>query len=366
MTALAAVRLGVPVQILTPHASGPAAPFAHTVVADWSDPNVLARFAADCDAVTAESEWVPADEMARQLPANVDLWPHPDTLRLIRHKGRQKKVLEEAGLPLPRFACCATLDEAQEAARQFGFPIVAKKFEGSYDGYGNATCHDTSDLERAWNDLAAVPSPEKAGGLLVEAWVPFEKELAVQVARRPGGEHVVYPVVYTEQRDHRCHAVVVPTGLSSSAAREAEQTALRAIEAVNGVGLLAVELFLLEDGRVLVNELAPRPHNTGHYTIEACHTSQFENHVRAVLDWPLGDPGLRVPAAAMVNLLGHGSGEAAPEGMEDALAVPGATLHVYGKNESRPGRKMGHVTVTAAEASEARALAEKAASLVKL
>src|SRR5690606_32339801 len=200
----------------------------------------------------------------------------------------------------------------------------------------------------------------------IESFVPFEQELSVLVARRPGGEHVIYPVAHTEQRDHRCHAVEVPARIDPEVASEARRVGLAAIEAVSAVGVTAVELFLSRDGRVLVNELAPRPHNTGHYSIEACHTSQFENHVRAVLGWPLGDPGLRVPAACMVNVLGHTDGPTIVRGLEDALAVAGAAVHLYGKATVRPRRKMGHVTVTADDAEAARARAEHAASLIRL
>ncbi len=183
----------------------------------------------------------------------------------------------------------------------------------------------------------------------MEAFVPFVAELSVIVARRPGGEAVVYPVLYTEQRDHRCHAVVVPSGMTPEVEAEARRVALGAVEAVGGVGLLAVELFTLGDGRVLVNEIAPRPHNTGHLTIEACATSQFENHARAVLDLPLGRPDLRTPAACMINVLGTSNGPLSSTTLPDALAVPGVAVHLYGKAESRPRRKLGHVTALGAD-----------------
>jgi len=360
MTALAAVRMGVRVKLLTPKASGSEAAFADVTVADWTDPAVLRAWAEGCDAVTVESEWAPADRLAEVLPEGTALWPRPETLRLVRHKGRQKEALDAAGLPLPPFALCATLDDARAAAARFGYPVVLKRYEGSYDGYGNATCRDEAALADAWPDLAA------EDGALVEAWVPFEQELAVQVARRADGATAVYPVAHTEQREHRCHAVVLPAGLPAAVDAEARRVGLAAVEAVGGVGLVAAELFQLPDGRVLVNELAPRPHNTGHYSIEACHTSQFENHVRAVLGWPLGDPGLRVPAACMVNVLGHTDGPAIVRGLEGALAVAGAAVHLYGKATVRPRRKMGHVTVTADDAEAARARAEHAASLIRL
>ncbi|MDX1547972.1 MAG: 5-(carboxyamino)imidazole ribonucleotide synthase [Rhodothermales bacterium] len=360
MTAMAALRMGVGVRFLAPKPAGPMADFGTQTVADWTDPAVLRAFAEGCAAVTVESEWAPADRLADVLPEGTALRPQPETLLRIRHKGVQKKTLHAAALPVPDFAPSATLDDALGAAHHFGYPVLLKQYEGSYDGYGNATVHSPDELRAAWPDLAA------SDGLLVEAFVPFVRELAVLVARRPGGESATYPVVYTEQRDHRCHAVVVPAGIAPDVEAEAQRVARAAVEAVGGLGITGVELFELEDGRVLVNELAPRPHNTGHYTIEACHTSQFENHVRAVLDLPLGSPALRVPAAAMVNILGHRAGTPQARGYAEALAVEGAAVHLYGKHEVRPRRKMGHVTVTAADPAAARRRAEHAAGLIRL
>ncbi|HEX8387080.1 MAG TPA: ATP-grasp domain-containing protein, partial [Rubricoccaceae bacterium] len=231
------------------------------------------------------------------------------------------------------------------------------RFEGSYDGYGNATCRTPADLRGAWERLAG---PD---GLLVEAFVPFEGEGAVTVARSPGGETAVYPTVRSEHRDHRLHAATLPAGLPDGVEAEAKRVALAAVEALGAVGVATVELFLLTD-RVLVNEVAPRPHNTAHGTIEACHTSQFENHVRAVLGYPLGDPGLRVPAACTVNVLGSAVGTPGAH-LVAALSGPGASVHLYGKSESRPARKMGHVTATAATPAEARRRAEDAAGRLR-
>ncbi|HYE96994.1 MAG TPA: 5-(carboxyamino)imidazole ribonucleotide synthase [Rubricoccaceae bacterium] len=360
MTALAAVRMGMRVRILTPEATGPEAAFADVIFADWTDPFVLRSFAEACDVVTVESEWAPADRLADVLPEGVALWPSPETLHLVRHKGRQREALAARGLPQPGFALCATLDEAHAAAATLGYPVVLKQYERSYDGYGNATARDAAALAEAWPKLAA------DDGLLVEQFVPFEDELAVHVARRADGRRVIYPIAWTEQREHRCHAVVVPAPIPEATAAEARLVAEACAEAVEVVGILGVELFRTRDGRVLVNELAPRPHNTAHYTIEGCHTSQFENHVRAVLGWPLGDPALRVPAACMVNVLGHTSGPTNLRHLPDALAVPGAAVHLYGKHDVRPRRKMGHVTVTANDPAAARAHAEEAAARLRL
>lgn len=360
MMAFEAIRMGIGVRFLAPEAAGPMQGLGESIVDDWRDPGVLRRFAEGCTAITVESEWAPADEAAEALGGSVPVWPSPTTLNIIRHKGRQKTHLVNAGLPVPEFALCRTLDEALEAAAEYGYPVVVKQFKRSYDGYGNATAHSDEDVKGAWEDLSA------EDGLMVERFVPFEEELSVLVARRPNGQHVVYPVAYTEQRDHRCHAVEVPAEIDSAAAAEARRVALAAVDSVGGVGLTAVELFHAGEGRILINELAPRPHNTGHYSIEGSHTSQFENHVRAVLDLPLGVPGLRDPVAVMVNVLGRREGDVRAAGLSDALSVPGAGVHIYGKPDVRVNRKMGHVTVTGHDRSEVRSRAEKAASLIHL
>jgi 5-(carboxyamino)imidazole ribonucleotide synthase len=311
--------------------------------------------------VTVESEWAPAEEMAEAAPEGVAVRPGPSTLDLIKDKGIQNQTLADAGLPLPAFACCGTLADAVDAASQLGYPVVLKQYRGSYDGYGNATAHTEQELRQAWPDLAA------DDGALVEAFVPFERELAVQVARRPGGEQVAYPVAYTVQRDHRCHAVVVPAPIDEAVAERAKEVAIAAVDAVDGVGLTAVELFQTDDDQILVNELAPRPHNTGHYSIEGAHTSQFENHIRAILDWPLGDPGLRAAAAVMVNVLGRREGHPPQtKGLHQALSVDGAAVHVYGKPDVRPNRKMGHVTVIGDDPASVRERAEEAAAAIYL
>ena len=361
MMAAAAVRMGVHVRLLSPKPAGPMASYAHTTVADWTDPDVLRAFAEPCDVITVESEWAPAAEMAEVLPSGTALWPRPETISVISHKGTQKTRLADAGLPVPAFQCCETLDEALDAAHDFGYPVVLKMYEGSYDGYGNATVESDDELHEGWAELAA------EDGLMVEAFMEFERELAVQVARRPDGEQVVYPVAHTVQRNHRCHAVVVPAELDASVAAEAQRVAQAAVDAVDGVGLTAVELFEMPDGRVLVNELAPRPHNTGHYSIEGCYTSQFENHVRAVLGWPLGSTDLRAPVAVMVNVLGRREGTPPhTKGLRDALSIPGATVHIYGKPDVRPARKMGHVTVTGPDRDDVYRRAEEAAGYIRL
>lgn len=356
-----AVRMGINTKLLSPKDAGPMRPYSGAHVGDWTDPEVLRPFVSDCDVVTVESEWAPVEEAAEVLPDKTALRPSPHTLSLIKDKGVQKQHLAEAGCPVPEFECCETLDEALGAASGFGYPVMLKQYRGAYDGYGNATVESPAELRSAWSDLAA------EDGLMVETFAEFERELAVQVARRPGGEQVVYPVAYTEQRNHRCHAVEVPADIDDAVAEEARRVAQKAVSAVEGVGLTAVELFEMPDGRILVNELAPRPHNTGHYSIEGGHTSQFENHVRAILDWPLGSSELRTPIAVMVNVLGDREGTPPrTEGLPQALEIDGVSPHIYGKPDVRPGRKMGHVTALGNDRDDTRDRAEQAAASIDL
>ena len=358
MTALAAARLGVAVRVLTPSVSGPTAALADVTVGDWEDPDVIGPWAEACDVVTVESEWAPAD----RVPPGVPVRPGVETLVAVRHKGRQRAQLAERDLPQPDHVWARTRGEARDALGRFGV-VVCKRFEGSYDGYGNATCRTEAEVDAAWDDLAA------DDGLLVEAFVPFEAEAAVTVARRPAADGrpgaVVYPVVRSEHRDHRLWAAWAPAGFGAAVEAEARRVALATVEALGVVGVATVEVFVAEGGAVLVNEVAPRPHNTAHLTLDASHTSQFENHVRAVLDWPLGDPGLRAPAACVVNVLGARDGAAAPD-LSGALAVDGASVHLYGKADVRPARKMGHVTATADTVGTARARAEAAVAAIRL
>ncbi|MDE2995425.1 MAG: 5-(carboxyamino)imidazole ribonucleotide synthase [Bacteroidota bacterium] len=360
MTALAAIRMGMHVKTLSPSPAGPVAALGEAVVGNWTDEDVMRDFIRGCDVITVESEWAPAEVAEFVSEGRVPVWPSSQTLLTIRHKGRQKDAFKSAGIPLGDYKNCTTRQEASEVLRAWGGKAVVKKFQGSYDGYGNATVSSEEELDAAWNDLS------DEDGLLMEAFVPFVRELAVMVARRPSGGTVVYPVVETEQKDHRCHAVTAPARVKTSTSDAAREAALAAARAVNLVGMLGVELFELEDGTILLNEVAPRPHNTGHYSIEACHASQFENHARSILDLPLGSPDMRVPAAVMINVLGRRAGSVQTDGYEQALSHPDVAVHLYGKEEARPKRKMGHVTATGEDPDELRSMAEEAADAIHL
>jgi 5-(carboxyamino)imidazole ribonucleotide synthase len=264
---------------------------------------------------------------------------------------------------VPIFRPVSAPDDLPGLGKELGWPLMLKARRDGYDGRGNALVRSARDADAACERLGW---PDRT--LLAEAWVNFERELAVLVVRGLDGTLVSYPVVETRQDPelHVCREVLAPAAVGAAVAERATQVARAAVEAVGGVGAFGVELFLLRDGQVCVNELAPRPHNSGHYTIEACWTSQFENHVRAVLELGLGDTSLRAPAAAMVNLLGSGAGAVSDVDLAAALRVTGAYVHLYGKAENRLGRKLGHVTAVGPSVDEAFERARAATACLHL
>ena len=363
MSAEAASRLGVEVAILEKEANSPAGRIAaREVVGGWLDFDRLAELAEGTLAVTLENEFVDVAALEWLEARGVAVYPSSRTLALIQDKYEQKRFMREtAGVPTTDFAPVTSAEDVARAAEQWGWPLVLKGRRNSYDGYGNATLSGPDAIAQAFERLG-FPDRE----LYVERWAPFTRELAVIVARGRDGAVVVYPTVETEQSNHICHIVRAPAPNAGPAAQRAAEVARRAVEAIDGVGVFGVELFELADGSVLYNEIAPRPHNTGHYTIEGCVTSQFENHVRAALGLPLGSADMVAPSAVMVNTLGVRNGPAEALGMARALATPGAHVHVYGKLASRVGRKMGHITALGATVDEAEAIARGAADALDL
>lgn len=360
MLTQAAISLGVETVIFERSADSPAGRLTHTeLVGAWEDPALLATFAQQSDLITLENEFVDAALLAHLEAQGKPVFPSAATLALVQDKLLQKECLRAAGLRVPAFRQVDSPADVHAAAQDLGWPLLLKARRNGYDGYGNATLRTPDDVAPAWERLTRGGS-----SLLVEAFVPFVRELAVMVVRGRDGETRAYPVVETVQHHHICHIVRAPAAISVAEANEATALAVAAVEAVQGVGIFGVELFALADGHILFNEMAPRPHNSGHYTIEACVASQFENHLRAVLGWPLAPTDLRTPAAVMVNLLGRRNGPVGREALRAALAIPGAHIHLYGKREARVGRKMGHITVLGPSLAEAEALALQAADRV--
>ena len=360
MTAQAGLQLGCDVIVLERSSASPAATLAlHSIVGDWNDPEVLLQLSAQSDVVTLENEFVDANALRILEASGARLLPTANSIALTQDKFVQKTTLAQAGLPLAAFCCVASPQEILEAGQAFGWPVVLKTRRNGYDGKGNFTIRSAADVRAGWEHLG-----NGANELFVEAFCPFERELAVIITQAQDGSAAVYPVVESVQRDHICHIIKAPAPVAEQISATAADLARRAVAAVGGLGSFGVEMFLLKDGSVLINELAPRVHNSGHYTIEACECSQFENHVRAVLGWPLGSTRMITPAAAMVNLLGVGPGSGWPDGLEQALAMPGVHVHVYGKALAGKGRKMGHVTALGADHEQALARADAAAKLI--
>lgn len=340
MTAMAALRLGYRSIVLERSADCPAVATAECLVGDWNSADDLFRLAERVDVLTLENEFVDAGLLARLEAAGHKLWPSSRSIALVQDKLVQKQTLQNAGIPVPSMRELGDVSQLEAVVAELGLPLVLKARRNGYDGKGNATIRTREDIPDAWNQLRG----DQGNQLYVEEFYPFERELAVVITRSRDGGTVVYPVVETVQRDHVCNIVRAPALVGGDVAARAAEIALRSIEAVGAVGTFAVEMFLRNDGGIVVNELAPRVHNSGHYTIEACACSQFENHVRAVLGLPLGASHMVAPHAVMVNLLGKYQGSGVALGLDRALAVAGANLHLYGKTSSSAGRKMGHVT----------------------
>jgi 5-(carboxyamino)imidazole ribonucleotide synthase len=366
MTLEAASSLGLDVVIGERFGDSPAARMtSHGVVFErtWDDPRALDQLAKLAPIVTLENEFVDANVLAALERRGAAVWPTPACVRTVQDKLLQKQALLRAELPVPPFV---RIDQPQDialAAESLGWPIMVKARRDGYDGRGNMLVREPGEAERAGERLGW---PGRA--LFAEAHVPFERELAGLVVRGRDGDVVEYPIVETQQDPdlHICRAVVAPADVSPEVAACAAAIARAAVEAVHGVGAFGVELFLLAGGEVCINELAPRPHNSAHYSIEACLTSQFANHVRAVLGLPLGSAAMRSQAACMVNLLGSGAGELADDDLGRALQVPETFVHLYGKSENRPGRKLGHVTALGGNRAEAMERAQAAAGCIHL
>ncbi|WP_394279700.1 5-(carboxyamino)imidazole ribonucleotide synthase [Microbacterium sp.] len=334
-----AVELGIDVRVLAEQ-DGMSAALAATDVGDYRDVETVMAFARDVDVITFDHEHVPQDVLRALVEAGVAVHPGPDALFYAQDKLRMRAKLAELGMPQPDWAPVADAASLDSFIAAHGGRAVVKTPRGGYDGKGVRVVAAASDAAD-WLDAL-----EDGGELLVEELVDFTRELAQQVARRPSGELVVYPVVETVQKDGVCAEAIAPAPHSAGRLADVAGDIGEAIAVGLGVtGMLAVELFETTDERLLVNELAMRPHNSGHWTQDGAITSQFEQHLRAVLDLPLGDTALRAPWAVMVNILGGPTDGTLSERLPAALeAHPSAKVHTYGK-DPRPGRKVGHVTV---------------------
>ena len=352
MTHQAAIPLGLSLRLLAERADDGAALVVHDVeLGSPDDLAALTRFAKGCDVVTFDHEHVPTAVLQSLEADGVVTRPSSAALLFAQDKLAQRRRLSELGLPIPAYAEVHEPADVAAFAADHGWPVVLKAVRGGYDGRG------------VWmvdGPLDALPGPE----VYVEQRVPLVHELAMQVARRPSGEMRAFPVVETVQDKGICVEVIAPAPrLSPGLAADAERLALRIAEELGVVGLLAVELFEAPGG-LLVNELAMRPHNSGHWSIEGARTSQFEQHLRAVLDWPLGDTTPVAPVVVMANVLGGETTDLARTLPVALAGEPSVSVHLYGKS-ARPGRKLGHVTAMGTDVASVRASARRAAALLR-
>jgi phosphoribosylaminoimidazole carboxylase PurK protein len=348
----AALKLGFKVIVLDPAPNSPAKQAgAEQIVKDYDS---IAELAQRVDYLTTEFEEGLDPALLKELAqSGVNINPAPQTIALILDKLEQKKYLADHGVAMGPFTPIETAKDAYELLQEYGGKMLIKTRRGGYDGYGNRVVTGNTDIDQAFADFAGKP-------IYAEAFVSFDKELAVIAVRDTVGEIVAYPVVETIQRDNICHEVLAPAQVNEQVKRQALEMAKKTLALFEGAGAFGIEMFLTKDGKVWLNEIAPRVHNSGHYTIEACETSQFENHIRAVSGMPLGSTELKVPAAVMINILGERNGPVELKGLAEAEADPHTTVHIYGKSPTKIGRKMGHITATGDTVDEARQRAKRA------
>jgi 5-(carboxyamino)imidazole ribonucleotide synthase len=345
-----AVALGIELRVLAENA-GSSAAIAATTVGDYTDAATVLAFARDVDVITFDHEHVPQDVLAALAAAGAVVRPGAGALGVAQDKLLMRQRLSALGAPVPIWSAVSDAGELGAFLTANGGAAVVKTPRGGYDGKGVRVVRGASEADDWFGD----------GPLLAEELVGFRRELSQLVARRPSGEVRAWPLVETVQRDGVCAEVTAPAPGGGALQDAARELAVRIATELDVTGVLAVELFETDAGELLINELAMRPHNTGHWTIDGAVTSQFEQHLRAVLDLPLGDPSPRHPWSVMVNVLGGPAGATMPDRYPAAMAAePGVKLHSYGK-ESRPGRKVGHVTATGEDLHDTLARARAAA-----
>ena len=354
-------KFDITTKVLDPSADAPCRIACNTFVqGSLTDFDTIYRFGKEIDVLTIEIENVNVDALKKLQSEGVKVYPTPQTIELIQNKATQKQFYANHNIPTAPFHRFESLTNLQQAVanEQITLPFVWKSARFGYDGNG-------VKIVRQLPDLSLLPE----GECIAENLVPFAKELAVIVARNVSGEATTYPVVEMEfhPEANQVEYVLCPARISEEIAQKARAIAVQVAQAFQVVGLLAVELFLTAEGEVLVNEVAPRPHNSGHYSIEAAYTNQFEQHLRAILDLPLGNTDSKV-AGVMVNLVGAEGyqGDVIYENIEQILAMQGVTPHIYGKRETRPFRKMGHVTIVNKDIEKARTIAEKVKQTIKV
>lgn len=362
MMQAAAIALGVRLRLLAEGPDVSAAQVVHDVtVGDYTDAEVVSDFAAGCDALTFDHEHVPGTILRCIAASGVAVRPGPEALVHAQDKAVMRARLAELGVPCPRHRIVADPAALIAAGDDFGWPLIAKTSRGGYDGKGVWKLDGPDEVRLPFEGLTGL---SRDAVVIAEEFIDFTRELSVLIARRPGGQAVAYPVSETVQTNGICTATVTPApGLRADQVRDLQAMAQRIARELDVVGILAVELMQARDGRIVVNELAMRPHNTGHWSIDGAVTSQFENHLRAVADLPLGSTAVTAPVVVMVNVLGGSRADLIAAEADAMAADPAVKVHLYGKTVVS-GRKVGHVTACGPDVEQTAARAWRAARIL--
>ncbi len=360
MLAFEAKKMGFMVTVTDPTSASPAGQVAdEQIIAPYNDETAIRQLAEKSDFLTFEVELANAKVLDELTKKGIQVNPSAKTLEIIKDKLKQKEFLKNVKIPIADFIAIESREDILKAARKFDYPLLLKARFDAYDGRGNVLIKGEKDIEKGLEKLSGRK-------LYIEKFVPFIKELAIMIARNTKGEIVSYPVVETIHKNNICHMVLAPAPVDKKVQKKVQLLAKKVMQKLKGAGVFGIEMFLDRKNRIYINEIAPRVHNSGHYTIEACITSQFEQHIRAITGMPLGKTTMVTPAAVMINILGQRQGKSEIVGLDDALNIPNVSIHVYGKMDTKLERKMGHITVIDYDLKSAYKKALRARKLISI
>ncbi len=360
MMGIEAKRMSLNLAYLDPDKTCPASTIADILfISDYKDEKSILDLAQESNVLTYEIELANSSVLKGLESKGLPVHPSPAVLNTIQNKLRQKKFLKSKGIPVPEFEEVTSIDQARRICKDFHYPLVLKACEDSYDGRGNYVVRSASDIDKGIRYF-------EGRKCMIEKFIHFTKEVSIMVARNTRGQITSFPVVRNIHKNNILDTTIVPAGLNRRVEANARSIAEKVVKSLKGVGIFGIEMFL-DDNKLMINEIAPRPHNSGHYSIDACSVSQFELHIRAILGLPLVKPRLMSPVV-MTNILGipNYTGEYSLTGIDKALAIPGMKLHLYGKRITKPQRKLGHFTITAESIEEALSRTRRVRKLLRV
>jgi 5-(carboxyamino)imidazole ribonucleotide synthase len=364
MAAEAAIKMGHQVVFYGQQPDGPCRGLGEFVSGEYTDVNSMFQFAKKCDVITLENEFIDSKVLDKvQQKSKTPIYPHPGSFSLIENKYIEKKTFESADIPVAPFKLVRDFDKDSKLfTRLYGLPVMMKSSKGGYDGYGNFRAKTQEDMVEGFAKLGGKDDRD----ILLEAMIPFHKEVAITVARNTKGEMIVYPVVDTIQENHICNKVLAPAVVAKDITKKIERYATMAMECIDAVGVFSFEFFITDNNDVILNESAPRPHNSAHYSMDGCYTSQFENLIKAITGEKLGPGNMKVSKVLMLNLLGTHDRPTKVEGIDELQEDKSLHWHMYNKRQSRPGRKMGHVNIVGEDVEQMLKLADKIANDIQI